>query len=92
MKRKIHPKVKNFVWRMDKGWLPTTSELIMRGMNVDKRCFRCCYPVESIFHTIWSCPAMCGYWKMSKYFKILHPVDENDVVGKLVRMRDCLNC
>ncbi|KAL5565174.1 hypothetical protein UlMin_028338 [Ulmus minor] len=38
---KIPPKIRNFIWRLCKGWLPSASKLYGRDMDIDFSCFRC---------------------------------------------------
>lgn len=34
-KLKLPPKMRVFLWRAGKGWLPTAENLVNRGMDVD---------------------------------------------------------
>ncbi|KAL5545904.1 hypothetical protein UlMin_005591 [Ulmus minor] len=87
---KIPPKIRNFIWRLCKGWLPATSRLVGRGMDIDPSCFRCGYGRESIFHSIWQCPEAKKFWKATCFYGLFVPEDEMDMLGGLLRIQNIL--
>ncbi|KAL5577921.1 hypothetical protein UlMin_019620 [Ulmus minor] len=78
---KIPPKIRNFAWRLCKGWLPSAAKLHGRGMNIDLSCFRCGFGRETIFHALWRCPAAKNYWKTSCFHGLVVQEDERDILG-----------
>lgn len=59
------PKVKFFIWRACKGFLPVRWNLCKRNMRSDAVCPRCGFEKETIFHAIVSCPAAIACWFVS---------------------------
>ncbi|KAL5579343.1 hypothetical protein UlMin_011785 [Ulmus minor] len=88
---KIPPKIRNFAWRLCKGWLPSASKLHGRGMNIDPSCFRCGFGRESIFHALWNCPAARNYWKASSFHGLIVQEDERDMLGGLMRIHGLIS-
>ena len=55
-KLKLPPKVKNFGWRLCKGWMPVAgNSKAEKGTFLDCKCFRFGFHTGSIFHAIWNC-------------------------------------
>lgn len=54
----ITPEVKVFMWRVMKGILPTTLNLITRFVNVEPECRRCGEQIESTEHALRDCPRL----------------------------------
>ena len=61
----ILPKVKQFLWRVVSGALPTATRLCTRGINMDPTCQRCCLDDESINHVLFLCPHAYAIWRCS---------------------------
>ncbi|KAL5543315.1 hypothetical protein UlMin_007099 [Ulmus minor] len=87
---KIPPKIRNFAWRLCKGWLPSAAKLHGRGMNIDPSCYRCGFGRETIFHALWRCPAAKKYWKASCFHGLAVHDDERDILGCLMRIHGLL--
>ncbi|KAL5559689.1 hypothetical protein UlMin_035900 [Ulmus minor] len=87
---KIPPKIRNFTWRLCKGWLPSASKLHGRGMDIDLRCFRCGFGRESVFHSIWQCPEANFFWKATCFYGLFVLEDEMDIMGGLLRIQNVL--
>ncbi|KAL0683422.1 hypothetical protein Bca4012_050270 [Brassica carinata] len=62
----ILPKVKQFLWRVVSGALPTSTKLCMRGINMDPTFQRCCLDDESINHVLFLCPHAYATWRCSE--------------------------
>ena len=84
-KNKINQKVKNIIWRLYKGWLPTAMDLKKQGIATNTRCFRCSFQFESIYHAIWECPSARDFLKMNGFYNLFLPADEGDIVGFLLK-------
>ncbi|KAG2263501.1 hypothetical protein Bca52824_070580 [Brassica carinata] len=61
----ILPKIKQFLWRVVSGALPTYTKLCTRGINIDPTCQRCCQDEETINHVLFTCPHATAMWRCS---------------------------
>lgn len=64
-KLNILPKIKQFLWNVLSGAVPTYVQLCSRGVKVDPTCQRCCYEEESINHALFKCPHAFAIWRCS---------------------------
>jgi hypothetical protein len=58
--------IKHFMWRACKNILPTKDNLLRRRVVEDPKCPICSLEVETIYHTIWDCPASKDVWGASQ--------------------------
>jgi len=54
--------LKYFVWKISLGKLPTSSELIKRGMHMSPSCSRCNQAPEDLDHVLWLCSKSKEVW------------------------------
>ena len=52
---RVLPKIKYFEWRMVQGLLPTCTQLLGRGLQVNNVCYVCGAHGETLFHTFYYC-------------------------------------
>lgn len=48
-------KIVNFLWRVCRKVLPTTSDLIKKGVHIQQMCSWCHQRVKDAVHTVFSC-------------------------------------
>jgi hypothetical protein len=54
--------VKLFAWRACQNLLPTRDNLYKRKVIQDPSCPCCSYAIETVIHSLWSCPATEDAW------------------------------
>jgi hypothetical protein len=59
---KVPNPVKKILWCACHNILPTTENLIKKGMDVDPLCIFCKFKVEVIKHILWDCPSANDVW------------------------------
>lgn len=59
------PKVKKFIWRACRNYLPTRQRLKDKGVNCSLDCVLCESNIEDNFHLFFKCPSSCNIWSMS---------------------------
>lgn len=64
-KLKVPPKVKNLVWRMCRGCLPTRVRLLDKGVQCSTHCVSCNSNHEDLAHLIFYCPFTVQVWHMT---------------------------
>lgn len=64
-KLQVLPKIKQFLWNVISGAVPTYVQLCSRGVKVDPICQRCCYEEETINHALFKCPHAFAIWRCS---------------------------
>lgn len=70
------PKIKNFIWRLLIGALPTSSNLRKRGLGISSFCPICCSEIESLEHLFLECSWVKTVW----YGSMLHwSMESNDI-------------
>ena len=84
----LPPKVRFFLWKVCRGWLPTTATLSHRGMEVDPRCPRCGKERESVFHALWSCRESKQAWKILGWWRLIKDGYRGDMVDFLTWIQD----
>jgi len=60
---KVPPKVKNLVWRICRGCLPTPARLLDKGVNCSSMCAVCEESYEDASHVLYDCPKARGVWQ-----------------------------
>uniref|UniRef100_A0A803PGT3 Reverse transcriptase domain-containing protein n=1 Tax=Cannabis sativa TaxID=3483 RepID=A0A803PGT3_CANSA len=66
----ITPKMKNFVWRVCHNRLPSKSELVKRGIQLDSTCSGCWNREETIGHALWKCPRLKVVWQTAGFWHL----------------------
>lgn len=64
-KLKVPPKVKNLVWHMCRGCLPTRIRLQDKGVNCPTNCVSCNSAHENMVHVMSICPFAVQAWSMA---------------------------
>jgi hypothetical protein len=59
---KVPPKVKNLIWRMCRGCLPTRVRLFDKGVNCPANCASCDSNHEDFTHIFFDCPLSVQVW------------------------------
>lgn len=62
-KLQILPKIKQFLWNVISGAVPSYVALCTRGVRLDPTCQRCCYDEEDINHVLFLCPHASAIWR-----------------------------
>lgn len=55
---RLSSKVKVFLWKACKEWLPVRANLVRRHLNVERWCPFCLNKEETIIHGLWKCPLL----------------------------------
>ena len=56
------PHIRNFLWRMCRGVLPTKLQLRLKGIVVSASCLFCANGLENAWHISISCPFAISCW------------------------------
>jgi len=59
---KVPPKVKNLIWRISKGCLPTRVRPLDKGVTCPTNCTSCESEHENFTHVFFSCPFAIQVW------------------------------
>ena len=59
---KVPPKVKNLLWRMYRGCLPTRLRLQDKGVSCPTNCSSCDSDYEDLNHLLFECPFSIQVW------------------------------
>jgi len=59
---KVPPKVKNLLWRIYRGCLPTRVRLLDKGVNCPTNCASCDSTHEDLAHVFFACPFATQVW------------------------------
>ena len=91
-KLKLLPKIKQFLWNVLSGAVPTYVQLCTRGINLDPTCQRCCYEEETINHALFKCPHAFAIWRCSDNPLVSQFSDNlEDNISLLFKLMDDLN-
>ena len=60
---KVPPKIKNLIWRMCRGCLPTRVRLQDKGVHCPMNCVMCDGPSEDLAHVCFLCPFSVQVWQ-----------------------------
>ena len=77
----IPPKVKIFIWRVCKGWIPVRTVLARRGITPDTCCPLCIGGPETITHSIWGCRWSQKVWDISSFGDLVSGFRGDDVIS-----------
>ena len=64
-KLKVPPKIKNLMWRMCRGCLPTRVRLLDKGVQGPTQCVSCDSNHEDLNHIFFECPSAVQVWNMA---------------------------
>ena len=59
---RVPNRVKTMLWRAGSDTLPSKTNLLKRKIITDDLCPSCKLKSETIFHALWSCPALAPVW------------------------------
>lgn len=62
---KVPLKVKNLVWRVCRGCIPTRARLLDKGVNCSSLCVMCEESYEDASHVLFDCPRARKVWQDS---------------------------
>jgi len=62
---KAPPKVKNLIWRVCRGVLPTRARLCDKGVHCPTSCVHCLAENEDAAHLLLGCPVAVQVWQVS---------------------------
>ncbi|EEF33529.1 conserved hypothetical protein [Ricinus communis] len=65
---KLPPNIKQFLWRLCKGWLAPRSNLNRRHIEVERFCPRCKLEEETIKHIFWNCERVKALYRNRGWF------------------------
>ena len=87
---KVPPKVKNLMWRICWGCLPTRARLLDKGVNCTSLCGLCDKSYEDTIHVLFDCPRARNVWKHSLLWSKVYSVMRNnntvaDIIFSLLR-------
>uniref|UniRef100_A0A803PBY3 Reverse transcriptase domain-containing protein n=1 Tax=Cannabis sativa TaxID=3483 RepID=A0A803PBY3_CANSA len=66
----LTPKMKNFIWRVFHNYAPSKSELVKRGIKIDRTCSGCWSHDETIGHALWNCPRLKSVWRDAGFWHL----------------------
>jgi len=89
-KLKVPPKIKNLIWRMCRGCLPTRVRLQDKGVQCSLHYVSCDHPLENLIHVFFSCPFAQQVWRLAGlwaavYHAMMTNVAASGVVFSLVQ-------
>ena len=80
----IPPKVKSFLWRVCRGWIPTRTLLQHRHISSDGRCPVCVTEGETIHHAFWGCHWAKKVWKLGEFKDLIRCFRGGDTIVMLL--------
>lgn len=87
MKLNIPSKMKNFLWRSCRNFLPTSARLRDRGVPCSSYCAVCASSIENTCHLFFSCPHAVNYWnEVNMWSCIVHRMESCDDFSSLFFM------
>jgi len=69
---KVPPKVKNLLWRMCRGCLPTRVCLLDKGVVCPTNCASCDFTHEDLLHVFFDCPFAIQVWNRTGLWGSVH--------------------
>jgi len=69
---KVPPKVKNLLWRICRGYLPTRVRLLDKGVNCPTNCASCDSAHEDLAHVFFVCPFATQVWNRTGLWGSIH--------------------
>lgn len=69
---KVPPKVKNLIWRMCRGCLPTRVRLVDKGVTCPTNCASCASNSEDLLHVFFDCPFALQVWNKTGLWSSVH--------------------
>jgi len=73
-----NPKVRNFVWRVCHGVLPTRVRPQDKGVQCPTNCVSCADVHEDLAHVFFDCPFVMRVWRSSGLWEAVHHIVMNN--------------
>jgi len=70
-KLKTPSKVKNLIWRMCRGCLPTRGWLLDKGVHCPTQCVSCDSNYEDLAHIFYEFPFVVQVWSMAGLWRVI---------------------
>jgi len=83
-KLKIAPKVKNFMWRICRNWLPTRVRLRDKGVTCPMNYTLCMMDIEDTLHLFFQCPSSLNVKSMLPFFSSMSILLQQDMDSKYI--------
>jgi hypothetical protein len=85
---KVPPKVKNLIWRMCRGCLPTRVRLQDKGVQCPTSCVSCGGLHEDLSHICFECPFTVQVWRKIGLWNVVHEVflEKNSAVDAIFEL------
>lgn len=87
-KLNVPSKIRMFIWRLCFDRLPTRSNLVKRGVDVQNCCVHCGRKGEDCFHVFWGCKHAIKMWFQSKFARLLSIVFNQDPLHVLMDWKE----
>lgn len=81
-------KVTNFLWRVCRSCLPTTTALAVKKVHIDVRCSWCLVRNEDAIHVLFDCLFAVSVWTSAGLHDIIQVVHEDTVLNVIRRIFD----
>uniref|UniRef100_A0A803NFP7 Reverse transcriptase zinc-binding domain-containing protein n=1 Tax=Cannabis sativa TaxID=3483 RepID=A0A803NFP7_CANSA len=87
---KLPPRMKFFSGRVCNNWLPTKTNLLHRGMEVNPNCEACENDAETLTHALWKCTETKAVWKLIPWYAKCDLVEEGSMFDILTVLHNRL--
>lgn len=77
----IPEKVKMFMWRAAKNFLPTASNLWKKKIVLQPLCLRCGSKCEDVAHALMECKAARRVWKKTNFYEDIKLIAHQDMLS-----------
>jgi hypothetical protein len=82
---KVPPKVKNLIWRICWGYLPTRARLLDKGVNCTSFCDVCDESYEDTTHLFFDCPRARNVWQHSLLLsKVVSVMQNSNTAAEII--------
>lgn len=75
---KVPPKIKNLIWRMCRGCLPTRVQLQDKGVSFPTRYASCSSKHKDLNHIFFECPFTIQVWNTAGIWQVVQDVVLNN--------------
>jgi len=85
---KVPPKIKNLIWRMCRGCLPTRVRLQDKGVSCPTRCASCSSEHEDLNHILFECPFAIQVWNSTRIWHVVQDavLNNNSAVNAIFHL------
>jgi len=78
---KCPPKIKNLIWRICRGCLPTRVRLQDKGVHCPLNCVSCEAGSEDLHHVFFNCPFAVQVWQRSGLWQVIQQALQHTVTA-----------